>query len=57
MSVAEELGVDDRLVSTDAVLLAGLTGGRRAGLIDVLRKLHDLSVSSSKSGVARGHNK
>lgn len=44
--MAEDLGVDDRLVPSDVALLANLTGGRRVDLFNILSRLRDRSPSS-----------
>lgn len=44
--MAEDLGVDGRLVPSDVALLANLTGGRRVDLFNVLSRLRDRSPSS-----------
>lgn len=43
LAAAGELGVDDRLSAADVSMLAELTGGRRAGLLDVLERFQQSS--------------
>ncbi len=43
LAAARELGVDDRLSAADVSMLAEVTGGRRAGLLEVLERVRQSS--------------